>query len=313
MIYLSQINFWGINRLLRRQKEGNMFKIITDSTADLPIEYLKEHNIGCMPISYIVDGETYGKDKELDWKEFYRMMREEGKMPTTSQINPVEAKEYFEEYIKTDKEILHLAFSSGMSGTYNNLRMAAEEIMEEHPDVKIIVIDSLCASMGEGLFVHKAVKLRDEGKTLEETAQWLKSHIYNFVHIVTVDDLNHLYRGGRVSKTSAVVGTLAGIKPQIHVDDEGRLIVIGKIRGRKKALHSLVDYMEKKMGSWLQENKDDYVFISHSDALEDAEYVRNLIREQFGIENFLISHIGPTIGSHTGCGTIALFFMGESR
>ena len=134
-----------------------MFKIITDSTADLPKEYLDEHGIGCMPISYILDGITYGKDKEMDWKNFYAMMREEGKMPTTSQINPAEAKEYFEEYIKTDKEILHLAFSSGLSGTYSNLCMAAEEIMEEHPDVRIMVIDSLCASMGEGLFVHKAV------------------------------------------------------------------------------------------------------------------------------------------------------------
>ena len=135
----------------------------------------------------------------------------------------------------------------------------------------------------------------------------------NFVHIVTVDDLHHLHRGGRVSKTSAVVGTLAGIKPQIHVDDEGRLIVIGKIRGRKKALQSLVDYRAEKMGSWEQENRDDYVFISHSDALEDAEYVRDLIKERFGMEHFLINHIGPTIGAHTGCGTIALFFMGESR
>lgn len=290
-----------------------MFKIITDSTADLSLEYLQEHNIGCMPISYILDGVTYGRDKQLDWKEFYAMMRNEGKMPTTSQINPAEAKEYFEEYIKTDKEILHLAFTSGMSGTYNNLRMAAEEIMEEHPDVKIVVVDSLCASMGEGLFVHKAVKMRDAGKTMEETVEWLEEHKKNVVHLVTVDDLFHLHRGGRVSKTSAVIGSLVAIKPMIHVDDEGRLIVIGKIRGRKKALQTLVDYMAERMGSWEQENKDDYVFISHSDALEDAEYVRDLIKERFGMEHFLINHIGPTIGAHTGCGTIALFFMGETR
>ena len=155
-----------------------MFKITTDSTADLPVSYLKENNVGCMPISYILDGVTYGGDKELDWKEFYAMMREQGKMPTTSQINPAEAKEYFEEYIKTDKEILHLAFSSGLSGTCGNMRMAAEEIMEEHPDVKIVVVDSLCASMGEGLFVHKAVKLRDQGKSLEETAALLTEAVW---------------------------------------------------------------------------------------------------------------------------------------
>lgn len=290
-----------------------MFKITTDSTADLPVEYLQEHNVGCMPISYILDGVTYGRDRELDWKEFYRLMKEEGKMPTTSQINPAEAKEYFEEYIQHDKEILHLAFSSGLSGTYNNMRMAAEEIMEEHPDVKIIVIDSLCASLGEGLFVHKAIRMRDAGKSMEETADWLREHIRNFVHVFTVDDLFHLYRGGRVSKTSAVVGTLAGIKPKLHVDDEGHLIVIGKPRGRKKSLNALVDYMGEKMGSWEQENRDDCILISHSDALEDAEYVRDQVRERFGMEHFIINHIGPTIGAHTGTGTVALFFMGESR
>ncbi len=289
-----------------------MFKITTDSTADLTQGYLQEHNISCMPISYILDGVTYGKEKELDWKEFYQMIRD-GKLPTTSQINPAEAKEYFEEFIKTDKEILHICFTSGMSGTYNNLRMAAEEIMEEHPDVKIMVIDSLCASMGEGLLVHKAIKLRDAGKSMEETAEWLEQNKLNMVHIVTVDDLNHLHRGGRVSKTSAVLGSLAGIKPMIHVDNEGHLIVVDKIRGRKKALNALVNYMDEKMGSWEQANKDDYIFISHSDALEDAEYVRDQIKEKFGMENFIISHIGPTIGAHTGCGTVALFFMGESR
>lgn len=290
-----------------------MFKITTDSTADLPAEYLKEHNVECLPISYILDGVTYGGDRELDWKEFYRLMKEEGKMPTTSQINPAEAKEYFEEFIKTDKEILHLAFSSGLSGTYNNMRMAAEEIMEEHPDVKIIVIDSLCASLGEGLFVHKAIRLRDAGKSMEETAEWLQANVLNVVHVFTVDDLFHLYRGGRVSRTSAVIGTLAAIKPKLHVDDEGHLIVIGKPRGRKKSLNALVDYMETNMGSWLQENKEDYIFISHSDCLEDAEYVRDQIKERFGMENFLINHIGPTIGAHTGTGTVALFFMGEAR
>ena len=290
-----------------------MFKIITDSTADLPVEYLREHNVGCMPISYIVDGVTYGRDRELDWKEFYSMMRNDGKMPTTSQINPVEAKEYFEEFIKTDKEILHLAFSSGLSGTYGNLCIAADEVMEEHPDCRIIVVDSLCASMGEGLFVHKAVKMRDEGKTIEETADWLRTNVQNFVHVFTVDDLFHLYRGGRVSKTAAVIGTMAGIKPKLHVDSEGHLIVIGKIRGRKKSLNALVDYMEEKMGSYLSENRQDYVFISHGDALEDAEYVRDQIKERFGISNFLINHIGPTVGAHSGPGTIALFFMGESR
>jgi DegV family protein with EDD domain len=290
-----------------------MFKITTDNTTDLPVSYFEEHNISYVSLSYIIDGVTYGHGKELDWKEFYRLMREEGKMPTTSQVNPDEAKAFFEELIKTEKEILHLAFSSGLSGTYNSMRVAAEEIMEEHPDVKIIVIDSLCASLGEGLFVHKAVNLRDSGKTLEEAAKWLSDHALNVVHVFTVDDLFHLHRGGRVSKASAILGSLAAIKPKLHVDNEGHLILIGKLRGRKKSLNALVDYMEEKSGSWMQENKDDYIFISHSDCIEDAEYVRDKIRERFGAEHFLINNIGPTIGAHTGTGTVALFFMGESR
>ena len=289
-----------------------MFKLVTDNTADLPVEYLKENNVDYIVLSYILDGVAYGKEKELDWKEFYAMMRD-GKLPTTSQVNPDEAKRFFEESIKENKEILYLAFSSGLSGSYNSGRIAAEEIMEEHSDVKIVVVDSRCASLGEGLLVHKAIKMRDEGKTLEETAQWLNDHIKNLVHVFTVDDLFHLYRGGRVSKTAAVFGTLASIKPKLHVDDDGHLILIGKVRGRKKSLNALVDYMGEKMGSWEQENKDDYVFISHGDALEDAEYVRDQIKERFGMEHFLINNIGPTIGAHAGPGTIALFFMGESR
>lgn len=238
------------------------------------------------------------------------MMRE-GKMPTTSQVNPEEAKDYFKEFIKEDKEILYLAFSSGLSGTYNSAKLAAEEVMEENPDCRIIVIDTLCASLGEGLIVHKAVCMRDEGKSMDEVADWVNTHLQNLVHVFTVDDLYHLYRGGRVSKTTAFIGTLAGIKPKLHVDEEGHLILIGKVRGRKKSLTALVDYMEEKMGTFQAEN--DIVFISHGDALEDAEFVRDQVEERFGIKNFLINNIGPTIGAHSGPGTIALFFMGEER
>lgn len=286
------------------------FKIITDSTADLPKEYLQEHHVGCMNISYIVDGVTYGKGKELDWKEFYNMMRD-GKMPTTSQINPAEAKEFFEKTLEESKEILYLAFSSGLSGTYNSTRMAAEEVMEENPGCRIKVIDTLCASLGEGLLVHKAVMLQEQGKSMDEVAEWVEANVHHLVHVFTVDDLFHLHRGGRVSKAAAIVGTMVSIKPKLHVDDEGHLILIGKVRGRKKSLSALVDYMEEKMGQYRDSN--DVVFISHGDALEDAEYVRDMIKERFGIENFLINNIGPTIGTHAGVGTIALFFMGESR
>ena len=162
---------------IRRQ---SMFKIVTDSTADLPAEYLKEHDLGCINLSYIMDGVTYGQGQELPEKEFYALMRS-GKMPTTSQVNPEEAKNHFLKYLEENKEILCIAFSSGLSGTYNSMRVAAEEIMEEQPDCRIIVIDSLCASLGEGLLVHKAVTLRDQGKSLEEVAEWVKN---NRLHLV---------------------------------------------------------------------------------------------------------------------------------
>lgn len=287
-----------------------MFKLVTDSTADLPLKYLQENEIGCINLSYILDGVTYGQGKELDSKAFFDMMRK-GKMPTTSQINPEEAKTYLEKLAKTEKEILYLAFSSGLSGSFNSVTIAAGEVMEEHPDCTIRVIDSLCASMGEGLFVYKAVQLRNQGKSMDETVAWLEKHKLNLVHVFTVDDLFHLYRGGRVSKTAAVIGTLASIKPMLHVDDEGHLINIAKVRGRKKSLNALVDYMAEKTANYTDEN--DMVMISHGDALEDAEYVRDQIRQRLGVQNFMINSLGPVIGAHTGPGLIALFFMGENR
>ena len=183
--------------------------------------------------------------------------------------------------------------------------------MEEKPDCKIVVVDSKCASMGEGLFVHKAIQKKDQGSSLEETADYLEKLVPHLTHVFTVDDLNHLYRGGRVSKATAIVGTIAGIKPILHVDDEGHLIPISKTRGRKKSLNALVDYMEEKTKGYA--GKNGIIFISHGDALEDAEYVKNEIEKRFGIRDFLINHIGPTIGAHSGPGTIALFFEGRER
>ncbi len=286
------------------------FKIITNTTADLPMDYIRENNLGLMVFNYTIKEETYSRGHELDWKEFYRLMRE-GNMPTTSQVNPEECKAYFEEYLEECRQLLYICFSSGLSGTYGNACLAADMVMEEHPGCRIMVVDSKCASMGEGLLVHKALEQQRAGKTMEETAAWLEDNIPHLVHIFTVDDLNHLYRGGRVSRTAAFVGTLAGIKPILHVDDEGHLIPIRKVRGRKKSLHALVDYMEERMGNYRENN--DVIFISHGDALEDAQAVRDEIRERFHIDSFLVNHIGPTIGAHSGPGTIALFFMGESR
>lgn len=284
--------------------------ILTDSTADLPVEYCQENGITVCNLTYTIAGTSYGHGEELEFDEFYRLMRE-GEIPCTSQINPEEARESLEACLKINKNILFLAFSSGLSGTYNSVRLAAEELMEEDSEVHICVVDTLAASMGEGLMVYNAVNNREKGMSLEDNAAWLEDHKQNFVHIFTVDDLNHLFRGGRVSRTAAVIGTVLNIKPVLIVDKEGHLVPTEKIRGRKKALISLIDYMDKKMGDYKDLN--DVVFISHGDCLEDALWVKEEIALRFGITKCIINHIGPTIGAHSGPGTVALFFLGESR
>lgn len=288
------------------------YLITTDSTVDLPLDYQLEHELILLPLSYTLDGKVYNQENALSTKEFYECMRA-GAMPTTSQVNPETAKEIFKEILQQKKrDILHIAFSSGLSGSYNSARLAAEELQEES-NHKIVVIDSLSASMGEGLLVHKAIQLKKQGKSIDELAKWIEENKLRICHNFTVFDLNHLYRGGRVSKTAAVLGTMVNIKPVLHMDDEGHLVAVGKVRGRKKSLTTLVDNMEKQIASCLQENREDVVFISHADAKEDALFVADLVKERFGIEHFLISEIGPVIGSHTGPGVVALFFVGEKR
>ena len=282
------------------------FIITADSTVDLPKEFLKEKQVPVVSLSYIIDGATYKDGDGLTSKEFYDKIRE-GAMPTTSQVNPEQARDLFEPILKEGKDLLHIAFTSGLSGTYNSCRIAAEELREEYPERKIIVVDSLCAASGGGLLLYKALELKEQGKSLDEIATWVEENKLHVCHDVTVDDLFHLHRGGRVSKTSAVVGTIIKIKPIIHVNDEGKLIVIGKERGRKKALQTLVDRMEEKSQGF----DNDIVMITHGDALEDAEYVKGLIEEKFGITNIMINPLGTVIGSHTGPGVIALFYMGN--
>ena len=288
----------------------NNYIITTDTTTDLPEDYIKKHDLGIMSLTYTLEGTTYSKDNPLDVRLFYEKMRN-GSMPTTSQVNPENAKNIFLPYLKDGYDILHIAFSSGLSGSYNSTRIAAEELSEEFPDRKITIIDSLAASLGEGLLVHKAVMLKEQGADLDTVADWVEQNKLHIVHNFTVDDLFHLHRGGRVSKATAILGTMINVKPILHVDDEGHLIALSKVRGRKKSLQALVDSMEKQMGAYRSQN--DIVFISHGDSLSDAQYVADLVKQRFGIESFLINYVGPTIGAHSGPGTIALFYMGDYR
>ena len=290
----------------------NPYVIMTDTTADLPESYIQEHQLAILSLSYTIEGNTYDRENSLDVRELYAKMRA-GSMPTTSQVNPEQAKEAFKACLDQGNDVLYIAFSSGLSGTCGSGMVAAEEIREsgEYPDRKLIVIDSLSASLGEGLLVHKAVQLKEAGKSMEEVADWVEKNKLHLCHNFTVDDLFHLHRGGRVSKATAVLGTMINIKPVLHVDDEGHLIAIGKVRGRKKSLAALVDRMADQIKGYEDQNSE--VFISHGDCQEDAEYVQKLVQERFGVDKFIINHVGPTIGAHSGPGTVALFFMGNPR
>lgn len=284
------------------------FVITTDSTCDLPAHYLQKHHISIIPLHYELDGIEYGEGLELPPAEFYKKMRS-GMMPITNAIIPETAKNLFIDYVRQGIPILHIAFSSGLSSSYANSVLAANDLKEEYPDAVIYVVDSLSASLGEGLLVHKAVKLQESGASIEEAFRWLEDHKVCICHNFTVDDLNHLFRGGRISKTTAVLGSLINIKPILHVDDTGHLIAISKTRGRKKSLTALVDRMAEQISGF----ENDTVFISHGDAFEDASYVGELVKERFGIQDILINYVCPTIGAHSGPGTIALFFMGSPR
>lgn len=286
------------------------FVITTDNNSDLPMDYYEKHNVGVISLTYTLEGKTYNMYTALPSHEFYESMRN-GSMPTTAQVNPTDARAVFKPYLKKGMDILHIAFSSGLSGSYNSSRIAAEELLEEYPDAKITVIDSLAASLGQGLLVHKAVQMKDDGKPMDEIADWVETHKVNLCHMFTVDDLFHLYRGGRVSKMTAVFGTMVNIKPVLHVDNEGKLINIDKVRGRKKSLNDLVNKMEQKIGSY--RDKNDIIFISHGDCLEEAQYVAKQVEERFGYKNFLFNDVGATIGAHSGPGTVALFFLGDER
>lgn len=285
-----------------------MFAITTDNNSDLPMTYLKEHDVGLMSLSYTVDGQTYDAHHPMPDVDFYARMRA-GAMPTTAQVNPEEARRVLEQELETHDSVLHIAFSSGLSGSYQSARIAAMELQEQYPDKQIVVVDSLAASLGQGLLVHIAVQMRDAGQSFQQTVDWCMENRLHVVHLFTVDDLFHLYRGGRVSKATAIVGSMLNMKPVLHVDDEGKLVAVGKMRGRKRALDDLVKRMGEQIGGY--ENKT--FFISHGDCLADAEYVRDQVQEKFGISDCLINFVGPSIGAHSGPGTIALFFLGKQR
>ncbi len=290
------------------------FEIVTDSCCNLVEDMIDDFGLHILPLTFMVDGEdvvyqSYLKGEKTDLKQFYTMMRE-GKVFKTSLPNLAESEALFRSILDKGHDLIYLAFSSGLSGTFQALSLMCSQLQEEYPDRKIYSVDTLAASGGQGLLVWYAVQHARAGETIDQVRDWVEENKLHLAHWFTVDDLMFLFRGGRVSKTAAWAGTLLNIKPILHVDNEGHLIPMEKVRGRKKSLNALVDHMEK---SAVQPISDQMVFITHGDCLEEAEYVAGKVKERFGVKDVIINYIDPVIGSHAGPGTMALFFLADQR
>lgn len=283
------------------------FYITTDATSDLPRKFYKP-NFKVIPMAYTVNGEEYDGDaKKIEPKIFYDTMRG-GAMPTTSLINEFQATEFFKPLLAEGHNILHICFSSALSGSYNCVKAAADELAKEFPERKLVVLDSKSASLGEALAVYYVLQKREQGADFDTCVEYAKEILNRNAHYFTVDDLFHLYRGGRVSKMQAKFGTALDLKPVLYVSPEGKLIPISKVKGRKKSLLELVNKFGEKHSS-----QQDMIFIGHGDCMEDAEFVAKKIEEKYGYSNIEIGYIGEVIGSHSGAGTIALFFLTDER
>lgn len=287
------------------------YRIITDSSCDLTQEMADELNLAIAPLSVNFQGQecrNYLDGRELDVKKFYSGLRA-GEMTSTTAANPALWRSVAEPILQAGEDVLILAFSSGLSTTYNAACIAAEELMEEYPGRKVMVVDTLCASLGQGMMCWYVERKRRSGATLEEARAYAEEIKPQMAHWFTVDDLFFLKRGGRVSGSTAVLGTMLQIKPLLHVDDNGKLIFVSKARGRKASIQALAD----KVGADAIEPEKQTMFISHGDCLEDAEYLAGLLKEKLHVPEIHINFVGPVIGSHAGPGVLAMFYVGKKR
>lgn len=287
------------------------YVILTDSSCDLPAELAQELELTVLPLTLTLGGREYANyldEREIGFGDFYSRIRQ-GEVAVTAAANLVAYLSLMEPILQSGKDILMMVFSSGLSSTYQVALLAAEELSPRYPQRKILTVDTLCASMGQGLLVYLAARQRAEGRSIEEVRDWAEREKYHLCHWFTVDDLMYLKRGGRLSAATALVGTALGIKPVLHVDNEGHLINVGKVRGRRASLTALVD----RMAELAVEPQGQTVFISHGDCLEDAKAVEQMVRQRFGVKQVVISYVGPVIGAHSGPGTLALFFLGRER
>ena len=288
------------------------FEIVTDSSCNLTEKMIEELGVHILPLVFMSEGQEYRsylKGEKTDLKQFYTMMRE-GKVFTTSLPNMADAEALLRSLLESGRDVLYLGFSSALSGTYEAVRLLCTQLAEEFPERTVRAVCTLAASGGQGLLVYHACKRAQAGASLEKTARWVEENRLRLAHWFTVDDLMFLLRGGRVSKVSAYMGTMLNIKPVMHVDDEGRLIPVEKVCGRKKAIQALVRHMEETA---LKPIADQPVFITHGDCIEDVEYLSELIRKKFGDVDITVNYVDPVIGAHSGPGTLALFFLADHR
>lgn len=287
------------------------YVILTDSAADLSADLVAELGVEVLPLSFTIGGQCYHNypdNREIDLHVFYDRLRA-GEVATTAAINAAEYTDALEPILQAGKDVLVLAFSSGLSATYQASVMAVEELREKYPERKLYTVDTLCASLGQGLLVYHAVQQQRMGKSIEEVRDWVEQNKLHLCHWFTVDDLHFLKRGGRVSAATAVLGSMLQIKPVLHVDDAGHLINMAKARGRAASLSALVDHMEQTA----VRPGEQVIFISHGDCPEDARQVADDVKKRFGVERVVLNTIGPVIGAHSGPGTVALFFLGTKR
>ncbi len=289
---------------------NDSYVIVSGATGDLPQSVIEEYGLHVIPMNIRVGEQDYlyhPDEKELSCKDFYTKISA-GEESVTSQITPVVFEEVFETYLKEGKDVLCIAFSSGLSGTYNSARLAAEEVLEKYPERKVVCVDSLCASIGEGFLVYLAGKLRKEGKTFDEAVEFVTENRTKICHWFTVDDLIHLKRGGRLNSLEAVVGTALKIKPVLSINQEGKLTVVSKVRGTKKGM----DYLKERLVSDGIDVVNQTVMVGHADAQEVAEQLKEQLLSEGLVKDVIISNVGPIIGTHVGSGMFALTFLGEN-
>ena len=284
------------------------YQILTDSCCDFPPQRYRELGLISLPLSITFRGETYPDRNDDSLRDMYAGLRA-GEAASTAAANPQQWEEALEPVLASGEDALILAFSSGLSTTYQSACIAAEEMKERFPERKILVVDSLCASLGQGLLAYYAARKRDEGLGLEELKAWLEDNKLHLCHWFTVNDLMYLKRGGRINAATAIMGTMLSIKPILHVDNEGHLVSVGKARGRKASIAALAD----KAAELGKGYDNSLMFISHGDCLEDAQALAELVKERCGAKEVYINYVGAVIGSHSGPGTLALFFLGQHR